>query len=65
MARRNGHDPLSVQLHSGPELPVRRPWVDPVVTNHLFYATPSPGAREVVVEARDPQGRTYRERIAV
>ena len=65
MARRNGRDPLSVQLHSGPELPVRRPWVDPMVTNHLFYATPSPGAREVVVEARDPQGRMYRERIAL
>lgn len=65
MARRNGRDPLAVQLHSGPDLPARRTWVDPVMTNHLFYATPSANAREVIVEATDAQGRTYRERIAL
>jgi len=65
MARRNGRDPLSVELHSGAELPPRRTWVDPVTTGHLFYATPAREAREVVVEATDRLGRTYRERIAL
>lgn len=65
MSRRKGRDPLSVQLHDGPNLPKRRLWVDPTPTDHLFYATPSPGAREVVVEATDAEGRTYRERVAV
>jgi hypothetical protein len=59
MARRIGLDPLSVQLHSGPELPARRPWVDPYPTRHLFYAPATPGVREYRVEATDRFGRTY------
>ncbi|MCU0619452.1 MAG: hypothetical protein MUF40_06075, partial [Gemmatimonadaceae bacterium] len=62
-SRRVGRDPLSVELHAGPKLPVRRPWVDPAPTGHLFYARPSPQAREVVIEATDGAGRTYRERV--
>lgn len=64
-SRRTGRDPLSVQLHEGPKLPARRPWVDPAPTSHLFYARPSPQAREVVFEATDGAGRRYRERVAV
>jgi hypothetical protein len=60
MGRRAGKDPLSVELHAGPDLPARRKWVDPVPTTHLFYAAPSRTAREVTVEARDPWGRTFR-----
>jgi hypothetical protein len=33
--------------------------VEPTVTGHLFQATPSPGAREVRVEATDRWGRSY------
>jgi hypothetical protein len=65
MARRKGFDPLSVQLHSGPELPKGNEWIDPVPTTHLFYATPSREAREVIVEARDATGRVYRERLGL
>ena len=65
MARRRGFDPLSVELHTGPDLPKHNPWVDPAPTAHLFYATPSREAREVIVEARDAAGRTFRERITV
>jgi hypothetical protein len=59
MARRVGLDPLSVELHTGPELPVRREWVEPVRTGHLFYAPASRTAREVRVEATDRFGRVY------
>jgi hypothetical protein len=58
MARRVGLDPLSVELHTGPDLPPGRTWVEPVVTAHLFYAPASLEA-DVVVEATDRFGRTY------
>jgi hypothetical protein len=64
MSRRTGRDPLSVTLHLGADKPAWRTWVDPVRTAHLYYATPSPGAREIVVEARDAWGRVYRQRLA-
>lgn len=55
MAARVGHDPLSVELHAGPELPPRRAWVDPYPTGHLFYAPAGEG--ELTVEATDRFGR--------
>jgi hypothetical protein len=57
MARRIGLDPLSVKLHTGPDLPVRREWVEPVRTGHLFYAPASRDAREIRVETTDRFGR--------
>lgn len=65
MARRIGLDPLSVQLHSGPDLPPHRPWVDPLPTSHLFYAPASAGAREILVEATDRFGRVHIERVSL
>ncbi len=59
MARRTGKDPLSVELHTGPDLPPRRPWVDPILTDHLFYAPVSKEAKEVRVEVVDRFGGTY------
>ena len=59
MARRPGLDPLSVELHAGPDKPERRRWVDPIPTRHLFYAPVSPGTRDVRVEVVDRFGRTY------
>ena len=61
MAQRVGLDPLSVELHTGPDLPSRRGWVEPRPTRHLFYAPVNPGAREVTVEAIDGFGRSYTE----
>jgi hypothetical protein len=59
MARRTGRDPLSMELHLGPELPPRRTWVDPYPTRHLFYAPVSADTRSVLVEATDRFGRVY------
>ena len=58
MARRLGTDPRSEEEHRGDDIPEHRPWVQPVPTNHLFYAPVDPDAR-VHVEATDPFGRTY------
>jgi hypothetical protein len=63
MSQRRGLDPLSVKLHTGDRLPERRPWVDPILTNHLFYAAASRSAREWRVEATDAFGRTYTETL--
>ncbi len=63
MSRRKGRDPLAVQLHDGPDKPALRTWVDPVPTTHLFFANPSPTAREITVEATDNAGHTYRETL--
>ncbi len=60
MARRRGLDPLSVHLHTGPDSPARRGWVEPVPTDHLFYAPVEAGASDVWVEATDRFGRVYR-----
>jgi hypothetical protein len=61
--RRLGHDPLSVELHTGPDKPARRGWVEPYLTNHLFVVPASAGAREVTVEATDRCGRVYTARL--
>jgi hypothetical protein len=60
MKRHRGHDPLSVKLHRGPDLPLKHTWVEPYTTDHLFTAPASPGAREILVEATDGEGRIYR-----
>lgn len=63
MARRTGLDPDSVVQHTGPDLPKKRGWIDPVRTSHLFYAPVPADAREVVVEAKDPWGGVYTGRV--
>ncbi len=55
-------DPLSVQIHSGPELPPRRTWVHPFPTEHMFVTDLELDPRQVVVEAIDPWGRSYAAR---
>lgn len=63
MARRPGRDPWSVELHSGDDLPAHRPWVEPRITNHMFYAPAVAGVAEVRVEATDRFGRAYSETL--
>lgn len=60
-----GRDPLSVQLHAGPDLPRKRTWVDPELVAHLFSAEPSPRAGRVTVEATDRLGRVYTETLSL
>lgn len=59
MARRTGTDPLSEDLHRGPDKPSKRSWVDPLRTDHLYYAPASDEATDIHVEATDRFGRTY------
>ncbi len=59
MERRRGVDPLSLELHAGPDLPERREWVEPVPTDHLFRAGLTGAESTVVVEATDRFGRVF------
>src|SRR5690606_37973057 len=52
-------DPLSVSLHQGPELPQLRKWVEPQLTDHMFYFKPAKGIGSVVVEVIDRFGNVY------
>ncbi len=52
-------DPLSVELHSGPQLPVRRKWVEPSLTDHMFVFNPSEDAKEIKVEVVDRFGQVF------
>ncbi|NNE33754.1 MAG: hypothetical protein HKN13_00855 [Rhodothermales bacterium] len=62
MSQRMGKDPLSVELHTGSELPPRRTWVEPMPTNHLFYAPVADGA-SIRIEAIDRFGRVYTQEL--
>ena len=58
MSRRRGYDPRSVSLHLGPDKPSKRTWIEPVISDHIFYARVPDGA-SVTVEARDGWGGVY------
>ena len=59
MARRVGVDPMSRRLHRGDDQPKKHSWVEPVPTEHLYYAPTNPNANQDRVEVTDCFGRTY------
>jgi len=56
-------DPLSMQLHEGPKLPVKRKWVEPGLTDHMFLFHPSEQAKVITVVVTDRFGNKYTEVI--
>ncbi|WP_246850330.1 calcineurin-like phosphoesterase C-terminal domain-containing protein [Rufibacter roseolus] len=65
MKQEMGLDPLSVELHAGPNLPAKHKFVDPTMTDHLFWAKPSAGAKQIKVEVTDRFGKVYTQAQAV
>jgi hypothetical protein len=64
MLRARGLDPTAVALYQGNDRPSKNPaFVEPVPTDHLFYARPSGGS--VAVEVTDRFGRTFSSKIPV
>jgi len=62
MTRARGFDPLAVSLYAGDNRPATNgAWVEPVLTDHLFFSTPSKTAKTVGVEVVDRWGRRYSE----
>lgn len=56
-------DPWAVELYAGPQLPKKHKFVDPTLTDHLFFISPSANAREITVRATDRFGTVYTEQM--
>jgi len=55
-------DPWSVELHAGPSLPARRTWVEPQLTDHLFFFQPN-SSENLVVEVIDRFGNKFTKQV--
>jgi len=63
MQQRIGLDPWAVKLYAGPTLPAKHKFVEPTLTDHLFYALPSKTAKKITVKATDRFGRVFTEHL--
>jgi hypothetical protein len=61
MDRRVAFDPWAVELYLGPGLPKKRGFVEPTLTDHMFFAKPSAAAKQITVKATDSFGNVYQE----
>lgn len=59
MVRETSHDPLSVELHAGAEKPAKHAWVDPVLTDHMFFAKST--AESLAIQVTDRFKNVYRK----
>lgn len=58
-------DAEAVQYMQGPDKPGKYPWIEPRLTDHMFFATPSKDARKVSIEVTDRFGNRYVEEIVL
>ena len=65
MRRETDYDAEVTALLTGPNRPAKYPWARPLLTDHLFFATPSQQATTVTVEVTDRFGNKYREKIVL
>ncbi len=63
MEQRTTLDPWAVELYAGADMPKKHKFVEPTQTDHLFFAKPSPGAKEIKVKATDRFGNEFTEVI--
>lgn len=63
MTQFTGKDPMAIDLYEGAVKPQEQPWVEPILTDHLFFCSPSAVAKSVEVTAKDRFGNLYTERI--
>lgn len=63
MLQRVGLDPDAVKLYTGPNLPGRHQWIEPGLTDHLFYATPSANAKRITVKSTDRFGEVFESNL--
>lgn len=56
-------DKTSIDYMSGPGKPARYSWIEPRLTDHIFFATPSSDAKKITIEATDRFGNKYKEEL--
>ena len=52
-SQRVAKDPWAAELYEGPALPQKHKFVEPTLTEHLFFIKPSAGAKKITVRATD------------
>ncbi|MDJ1484520.1 calcineurin-like phosphoesterase family protein [Cytophagaceae bacterium YF14B1] len=65
MTQETAFDPLSVELHEGTAKPAKHKWVEPQLTDHLFFAKPSVAASKIKVQVTDRFKNTYTQEMDV
>jgi hypothetical protein len=65
MKQETAFDAEAVKYMDGPGNPAKYPWVEPRLTDHIFFATPSVSAKKVTVEVTDRFGNRYREELVM
>ncbi|MEH0157966.1 calcineurin-like phosphoesterase family protein [Limibacter armeniacum] len=63
MNQRTVNDPWSMQLHLGPAKPSIRKWVEPILTDHMFFAKPSAQAQTVTIRVTDRFKQVYQKEV--
>jgi hypothetical protein len=63
MEQRVAYDPWAFELYAGPLLPKVRKFVEPVLTDHMFFAKPSADAKKITIRVTDRFGNVYEESV--
>lgn len=63
--QRVAKDPWAIELYEGPALPQKHKFVEPSLTEHLFFIKPLASAKEIKVKATDRFGKIYEETIKI
>lgn len=63
MRRETEYDAAVTELLTGPNRPAKYPWAKPLLTDHLFFATPSAQAKTGRIVVTDRFGKKYEEQL--
>jgi hypothetical protein len=65
MTQESALDPLSVELHLGTAKPAKHKWVEPQLTEHLFFAKPTESAKRVTIKITDRFNNIFKEEVVL
>ena len=58
-------DAEAIKYMQGPDKPGKYPWVEPRLTDHVFFATPSANAKKIQIEVTDRFGNRSKEEMSL
>lgn len=61
--QRTAYDPWAYEMFIGKEKPNPRGWIEPNLTDHLFFVKPEASVKTIKVTATDPFGNVYTESL--
>lgn len=63
--QRVAKDPWAIELYEGPLLPQKHKFIEPTLTEHLFFIKPAATAKLIKVKATDRFGKIFEEAIMI